>query len=63
MHIRRTDKIKTEAAFHPLEEYMEHVEEYFNQLDLSEPMDERRVYIASDDPSVLKDAKIKWQII
>jgi glycoprotein 6-alpha-L-fucosyltransferase len=38
---------------------MDHVEEYFNQMELAEPVDERRVYIASDDPSVLNDAKIK----
>jgi glycoprotein 6-alpha-L-fucosyltransferase len=59
LHIRRTDKIGTEASFHSLEEYMDHVEEYFNQLHLTTPVYERRVYIASDDPTVLNDAKIK----
>jgi len=49
----------SEAKFHSLKEYMGHVEEYFNQLELTEPVDKRRVYIASDDPSVLNDAKIK----
>ena len=29
IHIRRTDKVGTEAAFHSVEEYMRHVEEYY----------------------------------
>lgn len=57
MHIRRTDKIGTEASFHKLEEYMEHVDGYFNQLELTQPVYDRRVYIASDDPSVIDDAR------
>ncbi|XP_059482746.1 alpha-(1,6)-fucosyltransferase isoform X2 [Neocloeon triangulifer] len=60
VHIRRTDKVGTEAAFHPLEEYMTHVEEYFKQIELSKPVDVRRVYLASDDPTVIKDAKEKY---
>ncbi|XP_065344021.1 alpha-(1,6)-fucosyltransferase isoform X2 [Cloeon dipterum] len=60
VHIRRTDKVGTEAAFHPLEEYMTHVEEYFKQLEMSKPVEKRRVYLASDDPSVIKDAKEKY---
>ena len=59
IHVRRTDKVGTEAAFHPLEEYMQGVEEYYNQLELTQPVDRRRVYLASDDPSVLADAKKK----
>jgi len=59
VHIRRTDKVGTEAAFHPLDEYMSHVEEYFKQLEMTQPVDVRRVYLASDDPTVLKDAKEK----
>lgn len=60
VHIRRTDKVGTEAAFHPLEEYMNHVEEYYKQLEMTQPVDVRRVYLASDDPTVLKDAKAKY---
>lgn len=59
IHIRRTDKVGTEAAFHPLEEYMQAVDEYYTQLELSQPVDKRRVYLASDDPSVLIDARHK----
>lgn len=34
IHVRRTDKINTEAAFHPLSEYMLRVEDYYDRLDL-----------------------------
>ncbi|XP_046384162.1 alpha-(1,6)-fucosyltransferase [Ischnura elegans] len=90
VHIRRTDKVGTEAAFHPLEEYMLAVEEWFTQLELErnalpivgnlqEEDDrgggwgpwvggdspkagtvKRRVYLATDDPSVIIDAKAKY---
>lgn len=34
VHVRRTDKINTEASFHSLSEYMVHVEDYFDRLEL-----------------------------
>lgn len=34
LHVRRTDKINTEAAYHSLAEYMQHVEDYYDKLDL-----------------------------
>ena len=34
VHVRRTDKINTEASYHSLSEYMVHVEEYFDRLDM-----------------------------
>lgn len=58
--MRRTDKIGTEAAFYPIEDYMINVEEYYKQLELSQPVDVRRVYIASDDPTVINEARKKY---
>lgn len=52
IHVRRTDKVGTEAAFHRIEEYMIHVEEYYNQLEMNEKVSKRRIYLASDDPKV-----------
>lgn len=52
MHIRRTDKVGTEAAFHNLDEYMKHVDEYYDQLEMIKPVLKRRVFVASDDPKV-----------
>ncbi|XP_064621833.1 alpha-(1,6)-fucosyltransferase-like isoform X2 [Lineus longissimus] len=60
VHVRRTDKVGTEAAFHKVEEYMLHVEEFYRKYELTKPVDKRRVYLASDDPSVLPDAKQKY---
>lgn len=59
VHVRRTDKVGTEAAFHPIEEYMVHVEEHFQLLARRMHVDKRRVYLATDDPSLLKEAKTK----
>nr|DAA64667.1 TPA_inf: alpha1,6 fucosyltransferase [Lepeophtheirus salmonis] len=61
IHVRRTDKVGTEAAFHPVEEYMEYVEERFKYLDASLGSNvERRVYVASDDPRVLVECRKKF---
>lgn len=52
VHIRRTDKVGTEAAFHSVAEYMTAVDDFYDQLELRQPVDKRRVYIASDDYKV-----------
>jgi glycoprotein 6-alpha-L-fucosyltransferase len=59
VHIRRTDKVGTEAAFHPLEEYMAAVDEYYSLLEMKQKVDRRRVYLASDDPKVIAEAHRK----
>lgn len=58
--MRRTDKVGTEAAFHGIEEYMTEVDEYYNQLELKQNVEKRRIYLASDDPKVIADAKNKY---
>lgn len=66
VHIRRTDKVGTEANYHGIEEYMSAVEEYYNQLEMKHPVDVRRVFIASDEPKVIADARRlypKYEII
>ncbi|KAK4886499.1 hypothetical protein RN001_002770 [Aquatica leii] len=60
VHVRRTDKVGTEAAFHGIEEYMSAVDEYYNQLELKKKVDKRRIYLATDDPKVISDAKNKY---
>ncbi|VDM33115.1 unnamed protein product [Hydatigera taeniaeformis] len=49
VHIRRTDKIKTEAAFHKLEEYMYYVDQYFDKLDAERMMRARTEEWYGDD--------------
>ena len=65
IQVRRTDKINTEAAYHKVEEYMDHVEAWYNKLELrrlkqgeTDPLI-RRVYVASDDATVLPEARRK----
>ena len=63
VHIRRTDKVGTEAAFHPVEEYMRHVEEYYERRRVENdgrPIGPKRVYVASDDPKVLAECRKKY---
>ncbi|KAF7232027.1 Alpha 1 6 fucosyltransferase H [Paragonimus skrjabini miyazakii] len=80
VHVRRTDKINSEAAFHPIDEYMLHVERRFrfwqSQQQMMSRTDEwvgdthvklqfqpsitRRVFIATDEPSVFEDARNRY---
>ncbi|EAA01061.5 AGAP001888-PA [Anopheles gambiae str. PEST] len=60
VHVRRTDKVGTEAAFHGIEEYMTAVDDYYDQLELTEKVDKRRVFVASDDPKVIEETKTKY---
>ncbi len=61
IHIRRSDKI-TEAPYQPVEAYMKYVEEYFELLDIKKgkKLEEKRVYVASDDPKILEECRQKY---
>ena len=59
VQVRRTDKINSEAAFHGIDEYMVHVEKWYEQLSLTETVEQKRVFIATDEPKVIKEAKEK----
>lgn len=39
---------------------MKHVEEYFDQLELVQFVEKRRIFLASDDPKVIEEAKAKY---
>jgi glycoprotein 6-alpha-L-fucosyltransferase len=60
VHVRRTDKVGTEAAFHGIEEYMTHVKEYYDLLERRQKVDKRRIYLATDDPNLLTEARNKY---
>ena len=34
VHVRRTDKVNTEASYHSLSEYMDHVIEFYDRIQL-----------------------------
>lgn len=59
MHIRRTDK-KREASYHDVGEYMQHAEDFFSRLELTRAAVQRRVFVATDEPSVIKEIKKKF---
>ncbi|KIH43715.1 hypothetical protein ANCDUO_26274, partial [Ancylostoma duodenale] len=62
VHVRRTDKIDSkEAKYHPISEYMKWCEVYFQiqERRLKHPL-RRRVYVASDDPSVIPEIREKY---
>ena len=53
-------KVGTEAAYHPVEEYMKHVLEWFRKQKLTQPDIKTRVYVASDEPRVLSECRKKY---
>ncbi|CAI2354203.1 unnamed protein product [Caenorhabditis sp. 36 PRJEB53466] len=58
LQIRRTDKVGTEAAFHSLKEYVEWTEIWFKVEEKRQGKRlTRRIFIASDDPTVVPEAK------
>jgi glycoprotein 6-alpha-L-fucosyltransferase len=59
IHVRRSDKIASEAKPYELEKYMEFVEEYYNKLELVQKVDQRRVFLASDAPYVYSEFRTK----
>nr|XP_026695846.1 alpha-(1,6)-fucosyltransferase-like isoform X2 [Ciona intestinalis] len=58
IHVRRTDKI-SEASYFGLERYMDHVESWYDRYQLKHPKEKvvRRIYLATDDAQVVKEAK------
>jgi glycoprotein 6-alpha-L-fucosyltransferase len=60
VHVRRTDKLIREASYHSLEEYMRPVEKYYDKLELTEKVEKRRIFLATDEPEVIKEASRKY---
>lgn len=49
-------QVGSEAAFHSIEEYMEHVEEYYQRIEQVTPVEKRKVYLSTDDSKLYKEA-------
>lgn len=61
LQIRRTDKIGTEAAYHSVEEYMQWTERWFKIQDRKQLQNvTRRIFVATDDPSVFPEIQKKY---
>lgn len=67
IHVRRTDKVGSEAAFHPLSEYMKLVQDYYGSLQLERSRTgkkeaiEKLVYLATDDPGIWTKEVPEWE--
>jgi glycoprotein 6-alpha-L-fucosyltransferase len=60
VQVRRTDKLSGEAVFHRNADYMIHIKDFYDKLELTKKVDQRLVYIASDDPSVLTQLRAEY---
>ncbi|VDP23320.1 unnamed protein product [Soboliphyme baturini] len=61
IHVRRTDKLMVEAKFHPLSQYMASVEEWYAKKILRNASGtKRRIYLATDDSSLLAEARTQY---
>jgi len=57
VHVRRTDKIRTEAQSHDIEEYMYHVIAWYNNYTAVTGKEVvRKVFLATDDIEVYEKA-------
>lgn len=59
VQIRRSDKV-IEATTFSVENYMRHVEEYYDALELNEKIDKRRIFLASEDAQVIDEVVQKY---
>ncbi|CAN7994530.1 unnamed protein product [Ixodes pacificus] len=59
VHIRRRDK-SIEAAYHAVDEYMFHVEEFYSKLSLDRTVTTKRVFLATDEPKVMDEVERKF---
>ncbi|XP_025202627.1 LOW QUALITY PROTEIN: alpha-(1,6)-fucosyltransferase-like [Melanaphis sacchari] len=57
LHIRRTDKLISETSIHTLDEYMVHVEDYYKRKKLSGKVNQKRIYLATNEPTLFDEAK------
>jgi len=60
VHIRIKDKLIDEAQLHTLDEYMIHVENYYKQKELSGEVNQKRIYLATNEPTLFDEAKRKY---
>ncbi|XP_042873706.1 alpha-(1,6)-fucosyltransferase-like [Penaeus japonicus] len=60
IQVRRTDKLTKGQALIPLKAFMDAVAEYYDDLAMRQEVKTRRVFVATDDPSVIEEAKAKY---
>ncbi|KAK6755258.1 hypothetical protein RB195_013935 [Necator americanus] len=61
LQVRRTDKVGTEATYHSVDEYMQWTEIWFKIQEKKQARSvKRRIFVATDDPSVISEIKAKY---
>nr|XP_027206791.1 alpha-(1,6)-fucosyltransferase-like isoform X2 [Penaeus vannamei]XP_027206792.1 alpha-(1,6)-fucosyltransferase-like isoform X2 [Penaeus vannamei] len=60
LQIRRSDKLIREAVYIDLSVYMQEVDEFYKQLELRQPVAQRRIFLATDDPEVISEIKKRY---
>lgn len=59
VHIRRTDQLEFFPKYN-VTDYMKHVENYYDQLEMTQVIHKRRIYIATEEPAVIKEIEEKY---
>jgi glycoprotein 6-alpha-L-fucosyltransferase len=59
IHVRRAEKNR-EAAYVQIEKYMEFVNEYYEQLEVSKKPYKREILLLTDEPKVIREARQKY---
>lgn len=59
VQVRRTDRLSKDR-YVPLERYMDFVKDFYDQLELTEPVEKRRVFFASESPNLIPEIKSKY---
>jgi glycoprotein 6-alpha-L-fucosyltransferase len=60
VHIRRGNK-NSEADYQPVELYMEAVNGFYDQLELTEKVEQRRIYLLTDEPKVIEEIRKNYK--
>lgn len=59
VHIARHNEYEP----HELDEYMFHVDEYYKIKELGGRIDKRRIYLATDEPTLFEKIQLKYSIM
>jgi glycoprotein 6-alpha-L-fucosyltransferase len=59
VHIRRGNKI-TETPYTPVDLYMDHVNGFYDQLELTQKVDKRRIFLLTDEPKVIEEIRANY---
>lgn len=61
VQIRRTDKVSTtQSQFFAVERYMEHADAFFDRLNVTGTLQQRRIFLASEAPTVRDEITAKF---